>query len=109
MPREAWQRIPSNIMEPWLREKCDQNALIDIRYGWRVQEILEHRDSVDVTAFVTEFNQSRSLRCTFAVGCDGAWSPIRKSLGIEVEGGPMYVEQIHLHGSFAAILTDVTC
>ncbi|THY84185.1 hypothetical protein D6C92_09372 [Aureobasidium pullulans] len=104
MPREAWQRIPSNIMEPWLRKKCDQNALIDTRYGWKVQEILEHKDSVDVTAFVTELDQSRSLRCSFAVGCDGAWSPIRKSLGIEMEGGPMYVEQIHLHGHRAVAL-----
>lgn len=91
MPREAWQRIPSNIMEPWLREKCARNPLVETRYGWKVQGVQEHQNSVDVTALEIESNLMKTLRCSFAVGCDGAWSPVRKSLGIELDGGPMYV------------------
>lgn len=88
MPCEPWQRIPSNIMEPWLREKCEENALVDARYGWKVEDVVESEDSVGVTVR-TQDDTPTKIMCSYLVGCDGAWSSVRKSLGITLDGGPM--------------------
>jgi FAD-dependent monooxygenase len=48
MPRQPWARMPSNIMEPWLREKYDANPLIDTCYGWVVEGLVQYEDTFEV-------------------------------------------------------------
>ncbi|KAJ5459110.1 monooxygenase [Penicillium desertorum] len=112
MPREPWARIPSNIMEPWLREKCDANPLIDTRYGWAVEGLVEYEDTVEVHVHDRASNIRKTIRSPYVVGCDGAWSAVRKGLGAELEGGPMHravalthfkskdLERLHRQGRF---------
>lgn len=89
MPREPWARIPSNIIELQLREKCDANPLIDTRYRQAVEGLVEYEDTVEVQVYDRASNIRKTIRSLYVVGYDGVQSAVGKSLGAELEGGPM--------------------
>lgn len=90
MPREPWQRIPGDEMERLFREECEASPLVSARYGWTVTNLLEQEDTVEVSVTTAEGKAAKIL-ARFVVGCDGAKSVVRKSLGIPLDGGPLYV------------------
>ncbi|KAJ5597214.1 monooxygenase [Penicillium hordei] len=69
--------------------KCDANPLIDTRYGLAVEGLVEDEDIVEVHVHDRASNIRKTIRSTYVVGCDGAWSAVRKGLGAELEGGPI--------------------
>ncbi|KAK7883475.1 hypothetical protein LTR67_011225 [Exophiala xenobiotica] len=89
MPLEPWQRISQEIFEAWLKELAEGHPLIDIRFGWKLESILE--TDLGVEAVVTDLNNSKTVKfkSRYAVGCDGASSRVRRSLNIPLEGGPV--------------------
>jgi len=89
MPLEPWQRISGDQFEALLKGRCDRNPLIDVRFGWAVTAVTEGDDGAEVVAVNPHTGFSQSIRCRYAVGCDGASSIVRKSLGIELDGGQM--------------------
>lgn len=90
-PREPWQRLSQAIFERWLRGICEQDPLIELHYGHRV-ECVEEMPSCVHTTIVSD---DGSTRCTYissyVAGCDGASSIVRRSLKIPLDGGPMSV------------------
>jgi FAD-dependent monooxygenase len=89
MPLEPWQRISQEIFEAWLKELAEGHPLIDIRFGWKLESILE--TDLGVEAVVTDLNNSKTVKfkSRYAVGCDGASSRVRRSLNIPLERGPV--------------------
>ena len=90
MPREPWQRIPGDAMERLLRKECEASPLVSARYGWTVANVSELEDAAEVFATTAEGKDAEVL-ARFIVGCDGANSVVRRSLGIALDGGPLYV------------------
>ena len=87
-PCEPWQRISQAIFEKWLKAICDEDPLIDLRFGWKVEGIQEDSNAVSTT--VVEPNGDRSVFVSsYAVGCDGGNSRVRRAMGIGIDGGPM--------------------
>ncbi|KAJ3943017.1 uncharacterized protein N0V96_007250 [Colletotrichum fioriniae] len=51
-PQEPWQRVSQAIFERWLKKICDDDPLIDLNYGFKIDEILARsiwRPNVAVT------------------------------------------------------------
>lgn len=90
-PREPWQRMSQVKFEAWLKALCEANEMIDARFGWKVEKVEERDGIVTTTATYLRTGATTEFVSQYAVGCDGASSVVRKSLGIPLDGGPMYV------------------
>ena len=87
-PQEPWQRISQAIFEKWLKGICDEDPLIDVRFGWKVESVVEEAERV-LTNVSAPDGKIHVFSSRYLAGCDGGSSTVRRSLGIEIEGGPM--------------------
>jgi FAD-dependent monooxygenase len=96
LPLEPYQRISQAVFEAWLKTICDEDPLIDARFGWRVESVEE--TEVGATCIVSNVASGLEVtfKSSFLIGCDGASSKVRRSLSIPLEGGPVYVLSIFL-------------
>lgn len=85
-PAEAWQRTSQEHVEAALMARCLENPLIDVRRPWGVADVLQNGDIVHTAIVHAQTGEHRVLRSAYVVGCDGAHSQVRRSLGIEQEG-----------------------
>ncbi|KAK5102745.1 hypothetical protein LTS08_003545 [Lithohypha guttulata] len=88
-PREPWQRMSQAIFERWLRAICDRDPLIDLHYGWRVDNVQETDDHVRTIVVNCDTGVTKTYVTDFVAGCDGASSKVRRSLQIPIDGGPI--------------------
>lgn len=88
-PCEAWQRISQVKFEAWLKELCDDDPNIDVRFGWKIQQVEERNNKVMTTATFLKTGSTTEYVSEYVVGCDGASSTVRKSLSLPLDGGPM--------------------
>lgn len=88
-PVEPYQRISQVIFEKWLKDICDKDPLIDVRFGWTVKAVDEECDKVRVTVENTQNGNTVIITADYLIGCDGASSQTRKSMGFALDGGPM--------------------
>jgi len=97
LPLEPYQRISQSIFEAWLKESCESNPLIDLRYGWKVEFVESHYNDVKTTAVDVYGGKRVSFVSKYAAGCDGGSSKVRNSVGISLDGGPTpgYVLLVH--------------
>lgn len=91
-PCEPWQRLSQVIFERWLRDICDEDPLIDLHYGHRVEGVEELKDHVRTTIVNVDTGISQTYVSSYVAGCDGASSRVRRSLQIPLNGGPMFVK-----------------
>lgn len=94
MPQEPWQRISQSIFERYLKSRCDENDLIDCRFGWKVEKCIESDEGITVEASNARTGEKRSISSKYLVACDGASSRIRRDMEIELDGGPLYVDRL---------------
>lgn len=87
MPLEPWQRISQEIFEAWLKELCEKNPLIDIRFGCKVESVHESEDGIRAVSTNVDTNIQTTFLSRHAVACDGASSKVRRGLKIPLEGG----------------------
>lgn len=90
-PLEPWQRLSQAIFERWLKAICDKDSLIDVRFGHKIERVSEKDDRVETTVTNVETGASTVFVSDYVAGCDGGSSKVRRSLGIGIDGGPMYV------------------
>lgn len=88
-PAEPWQRLSQVVFEKWLKEICDKDPLIDVRFGWKVESVEEGTNDVQTTVTNVETGETVKVTSDYVAGCDGASSRIRKALGLSLDGGPM--------------------
>lgn len=89
MPAEPWQRLSQAVFERWMKSVCEEEPLIELRYGWRVDSIGEKDDCVRATVTEVTTDKSEVFVAEYVAGCDGASSRVRKSFDIAIDGGPM--------------------
>ncbi|KAI3553349.1 FAD binding domain-containing protein [Colletotrichum abscissum] len=88
-PQEPWQRVSQAIFERWLKNICDDDPLIDLNYGFKVEHVEEQEDFAHMTITDMNTGERTVLRSDHVVGCDGASSRTRTSLSIPLDGGPI--------------------
>ena len=86
----ANERLPQYATEAVLRERAAELPSVQTLYGWDAAAITQTADAVSVT--ITERvhgagpgdqpGDERVLRAAYAVGCDGARSPVREQAGL---------------------------
>lgn len=86
---EPWLRVSQELFEAWLKNLSESNPLIDFRTGWLVSEAQELDDGAEVKCSHIETGDQVTIQADFIIGCDGAHSMLRKSLGIQLDGGPL--------------------
>ncbi|KAF3071517.1 Tetracenomycin polyketide synthesis hydroxylase TcmG [Trichoderma lentiforme] len=97
LPLEPWMRISQVIFESWLKNVCVEDPLVDIRSGWKATSAKENNDGVEVTAIDAKTGEETTFHSRYAVGCDGANSVVRESLGIKLDGGPLPGRALLVH------------
>ncbi|KAL3480943.1 FAD binding domain-containing protein [Aspergillus californicus] len=88
MPREPYQRCSQAIFEAWLKPHIQQTSLIDSRFGWKLESLTEYEDRVE-SLFIDAAGVRHTVISKYVIGCDGAGSRVRQSLGITLTGGPV--------------------
>ena len=97
---EPPHRVSQIFLEDELKRRVDEIAAIESRFGWRLEEFADRGDHVTALARQLDGDGELMIEADFLIGCDGANSLVRRSLGIEYEGdsgivrpmmgGPMY-------------------
>ncbi|GAA3608996.1 FAD-dependent oxidoreductase [Nonomuraea rosea] len=85
-PAEPGQRLSQIDLEPVLRAHCRRHPLIDLRRGWRFDSLTQDDDGVTSHLVNTLTDDQATLRSPYVIGCDGASSRVRKSVGIGLKG-----------------------
>ncbi|KAK5021593.1 hypothetical protein LTS07_010890 [Exophiala sideris] len=88
-PGEPYQRLSQEIFERWLKAICDDDPLIDLRYGYKVESVQETEDHVKTTVTNVDTGVTSDYISDYTAGCDGASSRVRTSLGLPLDGGPV--------------------
>ena len=89
LPLEPYQRLSQAVFERWMKGLCEKEPLVELRYGWRIDSVVEVGDRVKTTVTEMETGSTFDYVSDYVAGCDGASSRIRKSFDIPVDGGPM--------------------
>ena len=103
LPLEPYQLISQYTLEPLLLEVAEELQTVTVMRSTTFLEFTDEDDGVQVS--VKDANGSiKTLRSAYLVGCDGGASPVRKQLGIHLEGegniarlrqGLFYCEQLY--------------
>ena len=88
MPREPYQRCSQAIFEAWLKPKIQKIPLIKSIFGWKLTELVESDTGVRCEV-VDQEGLTHIIQAEYVIGCDGAGSRVRKSLDINLTGGPV--------------------
>ncbi len=83
---EPIHRANQMYVEEVLAEACANSDFVSIRRGWQVDELTQDADGVDLEIRNLADDRPQIVRSEYVVGCDGARSMVRQSLGIPYEG-----------------------
>lgn len=84
MPLEPPLFLSQYTLEPLLREVAESTPAVTVRFG---AELIDFAlTGGGVTAMVQTGNALRTFRASYLIGCDGADSTVRKTLGIKTRG-----------------------
>lgn len=86
-PSQPYQRISQAHLEPVLWEACQRHPLIDFRTQWRFVGVEQDDQTVTTTFEELGAGGTREVSAAYLVGCDGASSRVRRSVGIGLSGG----------------------
>jgi len=83
---EPIHRANQMYVEQILLEEAAARPHITLKFGMRIDSIYQDDEGVTLTAVDTAHGETISWRASYAVGCDGGRSFVRKHLGIAYEG-----------------------
>ncbi len=86
---EPFQRCPQTVFDPALQESARGLDPVTLRYHVRCLGVEQDADGVTARLEDASSGAAEILRAAFVVACEGARSPIRDSLGIELTGTPV--------------------
>ncbi len=84
-PLEPYQLVSQNDLTPMLKAVAEATPNVTVRFGCALVGFAQDPDGVDVRIDGPDGARAVS-RATYLVGCDGATSLVRKTLGIELQG-----------------------
>jgi 2-polyprenyl-6-methoxyphenol hydroxylase-like FAD-dependent oxidoreductase len=80
------ERCPQNMFDPILRKFASSQPTVSLRYRTRLVSFKQEAARVDATLEDLETGRRYEMTADFLVGCDGAHSAVRESLGIPMSG-----------------------
>lgn len=83
---EDLDRMPQYQMEAVLRRRLETVKQADTFYGWTVEAVAQNADGVQATMIEEASGTRKVLTGDYLVGCDGARSLVRETLGIARSG-----------------------
>lgn len=83
---ELPQRVSQIHLEPVLRAHAASFPDVELRFGWRSLGVQQDAHGVEVEALEVATGRRARLGAGWLAACDGASSPIRAALGIEMQG-----------------------
>ena len=83
---EPLHRAQQMYIEVVLRKHAERQPAVELRLGWRGERIEARADGVTVEARQLATGALERIEADYAVGCDGARSIVRETLGIPYEG-----------------------
>ena len=96
--------LSQNALEPLLAERAIELGA-DLRFSTEVLSVNEHANEVLSQLRDRTTGETSIVRSQYVIAADGAHSPIRKSLGIGMQGRPPFSRSITIY--FRADLRDV--
>lgn len=91
MPREPYQRCSQAIFEAWLKPRIQAQPLIQSYFGMTFESLVESDSGVECELTDTR-GEKHLVKAEYVVGCDGGGSRVRKAIGAELVGGPVFVQ-----------------
>jgi len=82
---ETSQQVPQFVVEGVLRRTVDGLETCRTAYGWRAVSVDEREDHV-VVDLVDGAGNRHQVVCRYVLGCDGASSVVRRSIGAAYQG-----------------------
>ncbi len=88
-----------HLLEPLLRRHAEQQASVELRFGWKATGI--YADDEGAGAIITQVatGNQRRVRARYLVGCDGPRSTVRTFIGAKLVGKDGAVERKFLSGT----------
>jgi 2-polyprenyl-6-methoxyphenol hydroxylase-like FAD-dependent oxidoreductase len=80
------ERLPQYCTEDVLLKKIAKMSTIETYLGWRVQEVTQDKNQAQVIVSEEDSSEQKTLKADYIVGCDGAHSIVRESIGIKRSG-----------------------
>jgi 2-polyprenyl-6-methoxyphenol hydroxylase-like FAD-dependent oxidoreductase len=78
----ANERLPQYATEAVLRARVAQLPSVQLLLGWELAQLRDEGTQVRLEVVEAETGHQRTLRATYAVGCDGSRSRVREQVGI---------------------------
>lgn len=78
----ANERLPQYATEAVLRDRAAELPSVETFYGWNFDSLRQDDEGVSVTVSEKNGSDSKTLRASYVVGCDGARSGVRQQAGI---------------------------
>jgi 2-polyprenyl-6-methoxyphenol hydroxylase-like FAD-dependent oxidoreductase len=91
-PQESPQRrerCPQNMFDPILRAFAASQNNVTLRYRTRLVSFTQNADLVTAVVENAETGAREEILAHYIVGCDGARSLVRETLGIAMQGNPV--------------------
>ncbi|KAJ0420296.1 FAD binding domain-containing protein [Aspergillus carlsbadensis] len=96
-PQEPYQRISQAVFENAVRHECDTNPLVELRFGWCVESVVEGPEGCSVKTTDRSTGENWTFHCRYVAACDGASSTVRRSVQIPLDGGPIPSQILLVH------------
>lgn len=88
-PYEPNIRGPQNLFEAYLRQVLEATPEVEVHYGLKF-ETLKDMGNVVESHLTHDCGSKHMVKSKFVIGCDGGGSRVRRCLGIQSTGGPVY-------------------
>jgi 2-polyprenyl-6-methoxyphenol hydroxylase-like FAD-dependent oxidoreductase len=91
-PKESPQRrerCPQNMFDPILRAFAASQNNVALRYRTRLVSFMQNADLVTAVVENADTGAREDILARYIVGCDGARSLVRETLGIAMQGNPV--------------------
>jgi 2-polyprenyl-6-methoxyphenol hydroxylase-like FAD-dependent oxidoreductase len=83
------ERCPQNMFDPILRAFAASQKNVALRYRTRLVSFAQNADLVTAVVENVETGAREEILARYIVGCDGARSLVRETLGIAMQGNPV--------------------
>jgi 2-polyprenyl-6-methoxyphenol hydroxylase-like FAD-dependent oxidoreductase len=83
------ERCPQNMFDPILRAFAASQKNVALRYRTRLVSFTQNSDLVTAVIENAETGAREEISARYIVGCDGARSLVRETLGIAMQGNPV--------------------
>ena len=99
---ELPHRVSQKYVEVCLHRHAQQQASVEMRYGWQLQEFTDTACGIEAVVASVNEGQTQNVKASYLVGSDGARSMVRHQLGI-AWGGATGFKRKFMGGKMLAV------